>query len=186
MDLTTVNPQATFKFLNFGSNNYISYLLRVTPPALVYKAAKEFDAMMEQARTDVLTLVECMNHPQTDSDEELDRTTKLVCLPIRDGGMGHCTAVDRSPPAFITAVLTTRSHHSLSSPEKQLSLRPYCNDTYISLCGSLRVDHINQCPTVLKTIPADAISLTSPLHVLLDDLRSLITKDCRMFRYGGQ
>ena len=98
MELATVNPQTNFKLLNTGANNYISYLVRVTPPALVYKTAKELDGMMEQARTDALTLVECMNHPQADFDEELDRATKLACLPIRDGGMGHCTAVDRSPP----------------------------------------------------------------------------------------
>ena len=112
-----------------------------------------------EALEEIITLPHFAKGVETSNS--LDNACMQTQLPIREGGMGLCTAVDRAGPAFIAAVLSTRIHHTLAIEEFMHALRPFCAGAYDSLESSLAGVSVQQCRQITKFIPNDAISLTT-------------------------
>ena len=97
------------------ANNALNYHLQVTPPHLMTEALSAFDEMIAEARLLVLSPPQLA--PLTEGHPiRLHRANQIVSLAKPEGGLGHTTALVKSPCAFLAATLSLITDPSFDVP----------------------------------------------------------------------
>jgi len=113
--LCTVNSLAALELIGQVANNALNYHLQITPPHLMVEAVIVFDKMIAEARLLVLSPPHLSpvseGHPI-----RLHRANQIASLAKSAGGLGHTTALVKSPCAFLAATLSLLTDPAFDVP----------------------------------------------------------------------
>jgi len=111
--LCAVNSLSALELIGQVANNALNYHLQVTPPHLMTEAVATFDGMIAEARLLIpphLTPVS-EGHPI-----RLHRANQVASLAKAAGGLGHTTALIKSPCAYLATTLSLLSDPTFDVP----------------------------------------------------------------------